>query len=82
MFKQQVALYHFRVRQRVREGLRLSSLFKQHGVMVREKHYVAGEDRPALLARLPENAILREAVQQLWLAYDELVEREETGVNV
>ena len=77
VFKQQVALYHFRVRQRVRESLRLSSLFKQHGVMVREKHYAAGEDRPALLVRLPENAVLREAVQQLWLAYDELVEREE-----
>jgi len=78
VFKQHVALYHHRVRQRVRESQRLSSLFKQHGVMIREKHYVASDDRPGLLARLPENALLREAVQQLWLAYDELVEQEES----
>ena len=77
VFKEQVALYHFRVRQRVRESLRLSSLFRQHGVMIREKAYVASSARPALLARLPEQATLREAVQLLWSAYDELVEQEE-----
>jgi transposase len=78
VFKQQVALYHFRVRQRVRESLRLSSLFKQHGVMIREKHYVASGDRAALLARLPDHAILRETVSLLWQAYDQLVEQEES----
>jgi transposase len=78
VFKQQVAVYHFRVRQRVRESLRLSSLFRQHGVMIREKAYVDSTDRPALLERLPANATLREAVQLLWLGYDELVEQEET----
>jgi transposase len=78
VFKQQVAVYHFRVRQRVRESLRLSSLLRQHGVMIREKAYVASADRPALLARLPANASLRETVQLLWRAYDELVEQEET----
>jgi transposase len=78
VFKQQVAVYHFRVRQRVRESQRLSSLFKQHGVMIREKHYVASDDRPALLARLPENGLLRGTVQLLWCAYDEIVEQEET----
>jgi len=77
VFKQQVALYHFRVRQRVRESLRLTWLFRQHGVMIREKAYVASADRPALLARLPEQALLREAVQLLWLGYDELVQQEE-----
>jgi transposase len=77
VFKQQVALYHFRVRQRVRESLRLSSLFRQHGVMIRENAYVASADRPGLLARLPGNAVLREAVQLLWQAYDELVAQEE-----
>jgi hypothetical protein len=60
VFKQQVAVYHFRVRQRVREGLRLSALFRQHGVMIREKAYVASANRPALRARLPDNASLRE----------------------
>jgi transposase len=78
VFKQQVALYHFRVRQRVRESLRLSSLFRQHGVMIRERAYADGADRPALLARLPDNARLREAVQLLWGVYDELVAQEES----
>jgi transposase len=78
VFKQQVALYHFRVRQRVRESLRLSSLFRQHGVMVREKAYVDRAERPALLARLPNHAPLREAVQLCWDVYDELVAQEES----
>jgi transposase len=78
VFKEQVALYHFRVRQRVRESLRLSWLFRQHGVMIREKAYVASAARPALLARLPANPTLRGAVELLWRAYDELVAQEET----
>ena len=78
VFKQQVALYHFRVRQRVRESLRLSSLFRQHGVMIREKAYADGADRPALLAQLPDQAMLREAVQLSWCVHDELVAQEES----
>lgn len=78
VFKQQVALYHHRVRQRVREGLRLTSLFRQHGVMIREKAYVAVEDRPALRERLPANPVLHELVRALWVSYDGLVEQEET----
>lgn len=78
VLKQQVSVYHFRVRQRVRESLRLSSLFKQHGVMIRERDYVDTADRPALLARLPDNVALRETMQLLWRAYDELVQQEET----
>lgn len=78
VFKQRVALYHHRVRHRVREGLRLTSLFRQHGVMIREKAYVAEEDRPALLGRLPANAALQEMVRQLWVSYDALVEQEAT----
>jgi len=45
VFKQQVAVYHFRVRQRVRESLRLTSLFRQHGMMIREKAYAASAHR-------------------------------------
>jgi transposase len=77
LFKQQVALYHHRVRQRVREGIRISSLFKQHGVMIREKHFVASEDRPILLARLPADSGLHWMLTQLWASYDALVEHEE-----
>jgi transposase len=77
VFKQQVSLYHHCVRQRVREALRISSLFRQHGVMIREKAFVAADERPALAARLPSAAPLREMVSLLWAGYDGLVEREE-----
>src|SRR5262249_58731174 len=66
LLKQQVSLYHHRVRQRVREGLRISSLFRQHGVMIREKAFVAAEDRPALQARLPAAASFQETLPLLW----------------
>lgn len=78
VFKQQVALYHHRVRQRVREGLRLTSLFRQQGVMIREKAYGAAEDRPALLKRLPANPVLCELVRAMWVSYDTLVEQEDS----
>jgi transposase len=77
VFKQQVALYHYRVRQRVREAHRITHLFRQHGVVIREKAYVAQEDRPALLARLPANPTLPELVQWMWTNYDVLVAEEE-----
>jgi transposase len=77
VFKQQVALYHYRVRQRVREAHRLTHLLRQHGVVVRERAYVAAEDRPALLARLPTHPLLRQLVQGMWTSYDALVEQEE-----
>lgn len=77
VLKQRVALYHHRVRQRVREGLRLTSLFRQHGVMVRESAYAAAEDRPALLGRLPADPPLREMVRALWVSYDALAREEE-----
>jgi transposase len=62
----------------VRESLRLTSLFRQHGVMIcGEKAYGAADDRPGLLQRLPENAALRQLVTALWVSYDALVEQEE-----
>jgi transposase len=70
VFKQQVALYHFRVRQRVREGQRISALFRQHGVMIRARAFVAVEDRRPLVQQLPANAVLAEAVALLWPSYD------------
>jgi transposase len=77
VFKQQVALYHYRVRQRVRESLRLTSLFRRHGIMIREKDYVASTDRPGLLSQLPADELLRDMVTRLWSSYDALVEQEE-----
>ena len=77
VFKQLVAVYHHRVRMRVRESLRLTSLFRQHGVMIREKDYLATADRPGLLARLPADSVLRPMVRRLWSSYDALAAQEE-----
>ena len=65
------------MRQRVREAHRITHLFRQHGVIIREKAYVAQADRPALLARLPAHRTLPELVRWMWTSYDELVEQEE-----
>jgi transposase len=81
VFKQQVAIYHHRVRLRVREALRISSLFRQHGVMIRERAFAIEDDRPALLLRLPPEAGLQELIRWLWVSYDSLVEQEEQMRN-
>jgi hypothetical protein len=77
VFHQPVALYHHRVRPREREGLRLSSLFREHGVLIRDKAFGATAERPALLARRPAAVHLREMGSQLWVGYDALVEQAE-----
>jgi transposase len=77
VFKQQVSLYHYRVRQRVREAQRISALFRQHGVMVRERAFVAVEDRAELVQGLPANAVLAETLALLWQSYDAAVAHEE-----
>jgi transposase len=75
--KQLVSMYHYRVRQRVREGLRISSLFRQHGVMIRENAFVAAEDRKALRARLPAVPLLQDMITLLWPSYDSAAEQED-----
>lgn len=77
VFKQQGSLYHYRVRQRVREAHRVSALFRQHGVMVRERDFAATDDRADLVKRLPAHAVLREAIALLWQSYDDAVKHEE-----
>jgi transposase len=77
VLKQHVSWYHYRVRMRVREAIRLGSLFRQHGVMVRERDFVAEADRSALVARLPPESRLREMMPLLWAGYDSSVEHEE-----
>jgi transposase len=78
VFKQQVALYHYRVRQRVREAQRLGALFRQHGVMIRERDFAAQENRSDLVARLTRNTVLRESIALLWQSYDDAVAHEHT----
>jgi transposase len=76
VFKQHVMLYHGRVRQRVREALQIISLFRRHGVMIREKDFAAAERR-ALLARLPAERTLQADVKLLCKGYDLVAWQEE-----
>ena len=59
ILKQHVALYHDRVRQRVREANRVIAFVRRHGVIVREIGFANVEDRPLLLRQLPKSRILR-----------------------
>jgi len=77
VFKQHVSLYHGRVRHRVREALQTISLFRRHGVMIREKDFVQAEARKALLERLPAQRTLRDDVRLMWTGYDLATKQEE-----
>lgn len=77
IFKQHMTLYHQRVSRRVGEGHRVRCLLRRHGIVVREKDFAQADDRPALLARLPPSATLREDVELLWQSYDDAAEQEE-----
>jgi transposase len=77
VLKQHVGLYHDRVRHRVAEALRISSLLRRHGVFVREKAFAQAAERAALLKRLPESSTLRWDVRLLWQGYDLAVRQEE-----
>jgi len=77
VFKQHVSLYHGRVQHRVREALQTISLFRRHGVVLREKAFVNPADRKALLERLPMQRTLRDDVRLLWSGYDQASKQEE-----
>jgi transposase len=77
IFKQHVLLYHQRVSQRVAEGHRVRCLLRRHGIIIRAKDFAQAEQRPALLARLPDHAVLRDDVKLLWDSYDAAGEQEE-----
>lgn len=70
LFKQRVQLYHDRVRTRVRQALRVIWFVRRFGVVVREKDFADERRRPDLLARLPDEPMLREDLELLWAAYD------------
>jgi len=60
VFKRRVALYHDRVRQRVRQANLVMAQARSHGVFVPENAFAEDAGQHALLARLPRCAELRE----------------------
>lgn len=76
LFKQRVQLYHDRVRNRVREALRVIWFLRRFGVFAREKDLAAGESRRAeLLGRLPDEATVRQDLELLLEGYDGAAEQ-------
>jgi len=78
VFKQHVALYHDRVRQKTRDANRLMAQFRRHGVFVRQRQFADASRRRGLLAQLPRQALLRQDVELLWESYDLAVEQVRT----
>lgn len=69
-FKEQVGLYHDRVRNRVRQANRIMGQLRRHGVFVRESAFADGGHRKSLLERLPKHAVVRANLQMLLRGYD------------
>ena len=62
LLKQQVGLYHDRVRERVRQGNQLAALFRRHGIFLRATESLDDELWPARICRLPKSAPLRQGL--------------------
>jgi transposase len=77
VFKQHIALYHDRVRHRVGESHRLCSLLRRHGVMARERDIATREELDAVIARLPDDAVLHADVELLWQAHEAAQKQED-----
>ena len=70
VFKHHVGLYHDRVGHRVEEANRIMAFLRRYGVFVQESAFADPPDRPALLARLPKNRVVRSDLALLWSGYD------------
>jgi transposase len=68
VFKRRVALYHDRVRNRVRQANRLMAQFRQLGVFVRERDFSDEERWSQCRRRLPEGPV-RADLEVLWEGY-------------
>jgi transposase len=77
VFKQHVGLYHDSVRERVRRANHVIAQFRRHGLLVKEAHFSAKEDRLRLVRSLPASALLRNDLTWLWGSYDAALAQEE-----
>lgn len=76
IFKQEVGLYHDRVRQRVRAANRIIAQVRRHGLVVQEEHFAGEQERADVLKQLPESEVLRADLKMLWEWYDLLCDQE------
>lgn len=76
LLKQQVLLYHDRVRDRVRQGHQLVALCRRHGVFVKAAELRDDDAWKRCLDRLPAGSLLRPAWESVREIYLLMVERE------
>lgn len=76
LLKQQVLLYHDRVRERVRQGNQLGGLFRRHGVFAKVDTLLDDREWTLQLARLPASASLRRGLERVREVYELLVTQE------
>lgn len=76
VFKRRVALYHDRVRQRVRQANRVMAQARCYGIFVHENAFCQPDQRGVLLARLPRHAEVRRDFQILLDGYQAAQQQE------
>lgn len=78
LLKQQVSLYHDRVRERVRQGNQLLGLLRRHGVFARSADLVDETEWQRRLKPLPAERSLREALARVRAVFLLMLEQEES----
>ncbi len=78
LLKQQVLLYHDRVRERVRQGNQLAGLCRRQGAFVRAADLLNENTWQRCLSTLPTDALLRVSWEFVRETYELLCAREET----
>lgn len=77
LLKQQVSLYHDRVRERVRQGNQLVALFRRHGIFFRATESLNEEKWATRIEQLPNSPVLRQGLDLVCQVYKQLTAQEE-----
>ncbi|MGI9428006.1 MAG: transposase [Bythopirellula sp.] len=77
LLKQQVSLYHDRVRERVRQGNQLVALFRRHGIFFRATESLNDEQWVARIDQLPKSQVLRQGLDLVRQVYVQFTVQEE-----
>lgn len=77
LLKQEVLLYHDRVRERVRQGNQLVALFRRHGVFTHVSGLLNPDDWRCALQKLPGDAPLHERFTMIRQLYELLLAQED-----
>lgn len=77
LLKQHVALYHDRVRERVRQSNQLLGLFRRHGVFLRSADLIDSKAWNLALHRLPDQRVYRAGIQRVHDVFRTMFDQEE-----